>query len=90
MEFFQFLMGNPVVAFMALLVLLVTVVPVCGALYRRRYPKPPVDEEKLPGADMKESPVRFLGTQMDLAILIFGVLLLLAIIVPMIVPKISD
>lgn len=87
MEFFRFVMGNPVVAFMALLALLVTVVPVCVALYRRRYPKPPVDKEKLAGGDMKESPVRFLGTQMDLAILIVGVLLLLAIVVPMIISK---
>jgi hypothetical protein len=80
MEFIQFLMGNPVVAFMVLLVSLVTVVPAGAALYRRRYPKPPVDEAKLAKSNLK--PVRFLGTQMDLAILILGVLLLLAVIVP--------
>jgi hypothetical protein len=79
MEFIQFLMGNPVVAFMVLLVSLVTVVPAGAALYRRRYPKP-VDEAKLAKSNLK--PVRFLGTQMDLAILILGVLLLLAVIVP--------
>lgn len=88
MEFIQFLMGNPVVAFMVLLVLLITVVPVCAALYRRRYAKPPVDEEKLARGSVKVPPVRFLGTQMDLAILIFGLLLLLAIVVPMIASKI--
>jgi hypothetical protein len=80
MEFIQFLMGNPVVAFMVLLVSLVTVVPAGAALYRRRYPKPPVDEAKLAKSNL--TPVRFLGTQMDLAILILGVLLLLAVIVP--------
>jgi hypothetical protein len=87
MAFIQFLMGNPVVAFMVLLVSLVTVVPLCAASYRRRHPKPAVDGENLARGDMKEPPVRFLGTQMDVAILIFGVLLLVAIVVPMIASK---
>ena len=75
MEFVHFLMGNPVVAFMTLLALLVTVVPAGAALYRRYRPRAAVD------AQVKESkPVRFLGTQMDLAILVFAALLLLALI----------
>jgi len=75
MGFVSFLVGNPVVALLTLLVLLVTVVPAGAALYRRYRPGAALDAE-LP----QPKPVRFMGTQMDLAILIFGVLLLLAVI----------
>jgi hypothetical protein len=78
MLYIDFLKGNPVVAFMLLLVLLITVVPAGAALYRKYHPSTH-SAEKLP----EVKPVRFLGTQLDLAILIFGTLILLAILVPL-------
>lgn len=82
MEYLDFLRGNPVVAFMLLLVLLITVVPAGTALYRRHRPKAPTDGDNPAGGHMRETkPVRFLGTQMDIAILLFAALMLLAIVV---------
>lgn len=98
MIFIQFLIDTPVVAFMALLVLLITVVPVVSSFLSRKMTGQadeagaPVNEsprERLaeaetgtrPAMPVKEPPsTRFLGTQMDIAILIFGFLLLLALI----------
>ena len=80
MEYVDFLRGNPVVTFMVLLVLLITVVPAGAALYRRHNPKAPHDaENSARGRVTEPKSVRFLGTQMDFAILLFGVLLLLAV-----------
>ena len=81
MLYIDFLKDNPVVAFMVLLVLLITVVPAGAALYRRRHPKAPTDGDNPAGGKLQETkPVRFLGTQMDIAILLFGALMLLAIV----------
>lgn len=76
MSFVHFLMDTPVVAFMLLLALLVTVVPiVAGLLSRKKSGHPEANTA------VKEPPARpFLGTQMDIAILIFGLLMLLAVI----------
>lgn len=77
MSFVHFLMETPVVAFMLLLVLLVTVVPIVAGLLSRKKSGHP-DEVSTP---VKEPPTtRFLGTQMDIAILIFGLVLLLGVI----------
>lgn len=77
MNFVQFLIDTPVVSFLLLLGLLVTVVPVVAAVLSRKKSKHPV----VPGMPMKTPPsTRFLGTQMDLAILILGLLLLLGVI----------
>ncbi len=76
MTFIQFLIDTPVVAFMLLLVLLVTVVPAATLLFRKKFRHP--DEAS---TLVKEPPAtRFLGTQMDIAILIFGLVLLLGVI----------
>lgn len=71
--YINFLRENLVVAFMLLLVLLITVVPAGAALYRKYHPlaAPKVREPK---------PVRFLGTQMDIAIMVFAALMLLALL----------
>jgi len=73
----RFLIDTPVVAFMLLLALLVTVVPIVGALLSRNRSRHPDDLSML----VKEPPTtRFLGIQMDIAILILGLLLLLSVI----------
>ena len=77
MTVLRFLIDTPVVAFMLLLVLLVTVVPIVGALLSRNRSRHP-DNLRTP---VKEPPTtRFLGTQMDIAILLLGLLLLLGVI----------
>jgi hypothetical protein len=77
MTLIQFLIDTPVVAFLLLLGLLVTVVPLVMGLMSRKKPENPDNV----GGPMKEPPTtRFLGTQMDIAILIFGIFLLLALI----------
>lgn len=77
MSFVHFLMETPVVAFMLLLALLVTVAPIVAGLLSRKKSGQP-DEA---GTSVKEPPTtRFLGTQMDIAILIFGLVLLLGVI----------
>jgi hypothetical protein len=61
---------------MLLLVLLVTLVPVVAALWSRKFGKPGGA-----GAVIKEPQgTRFMGTQMDLAILLAGLVLLLGIV----------
>jgi len=77
MSFVHFLVEAPVVAFMLLLALLVTVVPIVAGLLSRK--KSGQSDGVSP--PLKEPPTtRFLGTQMDIAILIFGLLLLLGVI----------
>jgi amino acid transporter len=77
MRALRFLIDTPVVAFMLLLVLLVTIVPIVGALLSRNRSRHPDHLSTL----MKEPPTtRFLGVQMDIAILILGLLLLLGVI----------
>jgi hypothetical protein len=76
MSFVHFLMETPVAALLVLLVLLVTVVPIVAGLLSRRK-KARSDTVDAPPKELPSS--RFLGTQMDLAILIFGLLLLLAL-----------
>lgn len=74
MIFIQFLIDTPVVAFLLLLGLLVTLGPVLAGLFPRKKSGPAdTPEKKLPTT-------RFLGTQMDMAILIFGLFLLLGVI----------
>jgi hypothetical protein len=76
MSFVHFLMEDPVVALFLLLALLITVVPIVAGLLSRRKDARSDTVDALP----KELPSsRFLGTQMELAILIFGLLLLLAL-----------
>ena len=80
MTLIQFLIDTPVVAFLLLLGLLVTVVPMVAAVFSRKKsgrsdsPGAPVMPEKPPAN------TRFLGTQMDLAVLILGLFLLLSVI----------
>lgn len=77
MSFVHFLMETPVVAFMLLLVLLVTVLPIIADLLSRNKSGQSDGVSTL----LREPPTtRFLGTQMDIAILIFGLLLLLGVI----------
>ena len=68
-------MNTPVVAFLLLLVLLVTIVPVVTRWLSRR--KTAHSET----VSTKEPPTtRFLGIQMDIVILIFGLFLMLGVI----------
>jgi hypothetical protein len=77
MTVLRFLLDTPVVAFMLLLVLLVTVVPIAGALLSRNRSR----HHDEPSMLVKEPPTtRFLGIHMDIAILILGLLLLLGVI----------
>ena len=76
MTFMRFLIDTPVVAFMLLLVLLVTVVPVVAALWSSKFGKP--GEAK--AAAKEPQGTRFMGTQMDFAILLVGLVLLLGIV----------
>jgi uncharacterized SAM-binding protein YcdF (DUF218 family) len=76
MSFVHFLIETPVVALLLLLALLLTVVPIVAGLLSRRK----TTRSDPTGSPPQELPAtRFLGTQMDLAILIFGLLLLLAL-----------
>lgn len=77
MTVLQFLIDTPVVAFMLLLALLVTVVPIGGALLSPNKSKHPDDVSRV----VKEPPItRFVGIQLDIAILIFGLLLLAGVV----------
>ncbi len=77
MTFIQFLIDTPVVAFLLFLGLLVTVVPTLASLlFRNKSGHPDAVSAPIKGA----LPKRFLGTQMDIAILIFGLVLLLGVI----------
>jgi hypothetical protein len=77
MIFIRFLIDTPVVALLLLLVLLIIVAPIVAGLLSRRKPGDQGDANTL----VQEPPTtRFLGTQMDIAILIFGLLLLLGAI----------
>lgn len=77
MTFIQFLIDTPVVAFLLSLGLLVTVVPILANLLFRNKPKHP----EVANTPLKEvSPKHFQGTQLDIAILIFVLLLLLGVI----------
>lgn len=73
MTFIQFLIDTPIIAFLLLLAMLVTIVPITASLLFRNKPGHP-DEISIPMK--KSSPICFQGTQMDIAILIFGLLLL--------------
>lgn len=73
MMFIQFLKENPIIDGFIFLIFLITVVPAVAAIYRRVRPaavKAQAAQQKRP----TES--RFLGTQMDLAILVVGLLVL--------------
>ena len=77
MFFFHFLMNTPVVAFLLLLVLLVTIVPVVTRWLSRRK----TAHSETVSTPAKEPPTtRFVGIQMDIAILIFGLFLVLGLI----------
>jgi len=80
MCFIQFLIDTPVVAFLLLLGLLVTVVPVVAAVFSRKKSVHSDSPGVAPTPAKAPSNTRFLGTQMDIAILIFGLLLLLGVI----------
>ena len=77
MTFIQFLIDTPVMAFLLFLGVLVTVVPILASLLFRN---------KSGHSDAVSAPIkeaqssRFQGTQMDIAILIFVLLLLLGVI----------
>ena len=73
MTFIHFLADNPAIAGLVLLALLVTVVPACIAIYQRKHGNANGDRKVEPRAS------RFLGTQMDVAILVIGVLVLLTL-----------
>lgn len=65
---------------MTLLALLITVVPAGVAMYGRHRHGSSC-EEGGEAARQATPPVRFLGTQLDIAILIFGLLFLLALVI---------
>lgn len=75
--FLRFLEDNPVIDGFIVLVLLITVIPAGMGWYRRRHPVTGKDR-----ADAIREPrgSRFLGIQMDLAMLVLGLLLLLVMI----------
>lgn len=81
MSFIHFLMDTPVAAFLLLLALLVTVVPIlapiaAALLFRKK--KAAADTANVP---VKAPPnTQFLGTQMDIAILLFALFLLLGLV----------
>lgn len=72
-----FLEENPIIVGFIVLVLLITVVPAGVALYKRH--RSPADAEQ---AKTIRGPreTRFLGTQMDIAVLVLGLLLLLVLV----------
>lgn len=72
MMFIRFLEDNPLIDWFIFLVALLTVVPACMAVYRRFYPAP--DKERKAART-----TRFLGIQMDIAILLIRLLLLFAL-----------
>jgi hypothetical protein len=77
MFFVHFLMNTPVVAFLLLLVPLVTVVP----FVTRRLSRRKTAHSETVSTPAKEPPTtRFLGIEMDIAILIFGLFLVLGAI----------
>lgn len=76
MSFVHFLIQTPVVALFLLLALLLTVVPIVAALLSRRK-RAHSDPTSAPQQEPLNT--RFMGTQMDLAILMFGLLLLMAL-----------
>lgn len=75
--FIHFLEDNPVIDGFIVLVLLITVVPAGMVLYRRYHPAP---EKEQADAIRQPRESRFLGTQMDIAMLVLGLLLLLVLI----------
>jgi hypothetical protein len=77
MEFLNFLRQDPVMAWLALLGLLVVVVPAALVLWGKMTGRNQGEVEKLPVR--AEKPVRF-GNRTELVILLFGLLLLLAVI----------
>ncbi|MHB8412237.1 MAG: hypothetical protein ACYDDI_09865 [Candidatus Acidiferrales bacterium] len=78
MSFVHLLVDTPVLAFLLLLGLLVTVVPLALVWLSHRKKSKHPDEVHVP---VKEIPTtRFLGTQLDLAILFCGFLLLLGLL----------
>lgn len=77
MELLNFLREEPVMAWLVLIALLVTIVPMASVLWRRMSGRKPVDAAKQPVQATK--PTRF-GNQTELVILFVGLLLLLAAI----------
>lgn len=75
MEFLRFLVDTPAVAFLLLLVLLITVGPIVALLLSRRKA---VHSDSVDVAVREPPTTRFLGTQLDLAILVLAFLVLLA------------
>jgi hypothetical protein len=78
MEFLNFLREEPVMAWLVFLGLLLSVVPVAAVLWRKMSGRNPVEEVKQPVRATK--PVRF-GNRTELALVLVGILLLLAIAV---------
>lgn len=71
MDLLSFLVSNPVMGWLACLALLLIIVSVASVLWPGKLKrKPPLRET---------GQTRFLGTQVDLVILIFGIILLLAL-----------
>jgi uncharacterized iron-regulated membrane protein len=76
-QFVRFLVETPVAAILLLLVLLITIVPfVAGWLSRKKAARS--GSANAPPKELAHKP--FLGTQLDLAILILGFLLVLVLI----------
>lgn len=73
----NFLREDPVLAWLVFLGLLLIVVPVAAMLWRKKPGHNPVDEMKHPARATK--PIRF-GNQTELALLLVGIVLLLAIV----------
>lgn len=71
------LLMDPVVALLVLVVLLVTVVPLVMGWFSRRKAR---HSETVKTVAKDPPTTRFLGTQLDLAILLIGLLLLLALV----------
>jgi uncharacterized membrane protein YhaH (DUF805 family) len=77
MELLNFLREEPMMAWLAFLALLVTIVPVAAVLWRRMFRRGQTGAAKQPAHETK--PARF-GNQTDLIILLVGLLILLAVI----------
>jgi Na+-transporting methylmalonyl-CoA/oxaloacetate decarboxylase gamma subunit len=80
MKFVNFLIDNPVMAWLAFLALLVTLVPAASWLFRRIFPHEEKTDKPAKTVESEDNSVRFLGTQLDIAILILGLLIIMTLI----------
>jgi len=78
MDFLNFLREEPVMGWFALIVFLVTVVPLASVLWHRIFRRNQVEVVKQPAQETKST---HFGNQSELIILLIGVVLLIAVII---------